>query len=556
MGLRSNGFQRRLRVVKGAFLLFALLLLWRSGTFLIPSVRQHWLQQAESTFFQRISLPAERGRIYDRHGNLLALNRPTIDIYQGGPLKALPPELQRLGLRPKPVGRLAVPLKFRASEDLIPVVDRWAPRLWYRPSWVRWYPAGPATSSLLGMVGLDDQGLDGVELQYNRLLQGEPGYLYLFKTSRGKSLFTLPETPRQDPHPGHDLFLTVDREISELCYLALQQGVDSTQARWGFALVVDPFTGDVLAMVTYPSPDPAQRITTATNRTIVAPYEPGSTFKVLVYSLAYTRHLITPETPVDTRPGWLQVGRFRIRDVHAHGGRVMTYADALIHSSNVAAAKLALQIPAEDLYAWARAFGVGQKTGIGLPGESPGRMQPLKRWKEVERATFAIGHGVMVTGLQMAMIYSAIANGGLLLKPRILWTDDPTPQVVRRVLRPGVADTLKHLLQRVVEEGTGRRAQIPGLAVAGKTGTAIKVDPKTHRYDRNRVIVSFIGFFPVDRPRYVINVVVDEPRTGKYGGDVAAPIFQRIARNLLALEASRAGVAYHQRLDHETIATP
>jgi len=229
----------------------------------------------------------------------------------------------------------------------------------------------------------------------------------------------------------------------------------------------------------------------------------------------------------------------------------MTYAEALIHSSNVAAAKLALQIPAEDLYRWARSFGVGQRTGIGLPGESPGRLQPLKRWKEVEQATFAIGHGVLVTGLQMALIYSAIANGGLLLKPRILKTDAP-PQV----LRPGIADTLKGLLQRVVEEGTGRHAWIPGVPVAGKTGTAIKVDPRTRRYNRNRVIVSFIGFFPVDHPRYVINVVVDEPRVGKYGGDVAAPIFRRIARHLLALEAQRSGVAYHQGLNHETVATP
>ncbi len=552
----SRAFQNRLRVVKGIFLAFALLLAWRSGQFLIPGVRLRWQQQAEKDFYRKQPLPAERGRIYDRYGKPLALNRPTLDIYQKDTLDTLPAALRALGLKPKPFKDKAIRLKARADYRLLPVVLK-TPGLYALSSWSRWYPAGPATSSLLGMVGDDQQGLDGVELKFDPLLRGKPGYEYFFYSSSGrKRLFLVTYGPSQHPERGQDLYLTVDRDLTELTYLALRHGVDSTRANWGFAVVMDPHTGDVLAMVTYPSPDPAQGVASATNRTINTPYEPGSVFKVLVYSLAFSRHLITPETKVDTRPGWMRVGRYRISDVHAHGGRVMTYAEALIHSSNVAAAKLALQIPAEDLYRWARAFGIGQKTGIGLPGESPGILRPPHRWGDAERADFAIGHGVSVTGLQMALVYSAIANGGLLLKPRIQYTGTSTPEVVRRVLRPGVADTLKHLLYRVVEEGTGRRARIPGLAVAGKTGTAIKVDPKTGRYNRNKVIVSFVGFFPVDHPRYVINVVVDEPRIGKYGGDVAAPIFKHIARGILALDALRSGVAYHQGLSHETVATP
>ncbi len=560
MAMDSSGFRRRLRVVKLLPLIATALILWRTGRFLIPSAREQWQRRAEQTFFQRVSLPAERGRIYDRYGKPLALNRPTLDLYQKVRTDTFPRELRLLGLRPKNSPLLdrdmAVPLRFRVSDSLEAVVKRYSRFLRVFPSWARLYPAGPATSSLLGMVGHENRGLDGVELLYDSLLQGTPGYVYLFHTVKKTRFFHLPEAPIREARPGQDLYLTVDRDLTELCYQALQHGVDSTQARWGFAVVMDPRTGEILAMVSYPSPDPARGIASTVNRSIVTPYEPGSVFKVIVYSLAYSRHLITPETRVDTRPGWIRVGRFRIGDVHAHGGRRMSYAEALIHSSNVAAAKLALQIPAEDLYRWARNFGVGQRTGIELPGESPGRIQPLKRWKEVEKATFAIGHGVMVTGLQMAVIYSAIANGGLLLRPHILYRPDQRPDVVRRVLRPGVADTLRQLLHRVVEEGTGRRARIPGIAVGGKTGTAIKVDPRTHRYDRSRVITSFIGFLPVQNPRYVINVVVDEPKIGKYGGDVAAPIFRRIAQGALALEALHGGVAYHQGLRNETIGTP
>ena len=560
MALRTDGFRRRLRLVKLIPLVAAALVLWRTGQFLVPGHREQWQQRAEQTFFQRISLPAERGIIYDRYGNPLALNWPTIDLLQKVETDTLPRVFRQMGLKPKrsPLlkKRMAVPLKFHLSDTLEPIVQKYTKLLRATPSWTRIYPAGPATSSLLGMLGNDNRGLDGVEYFFDRQLAGRDGYKYLFFTRSRKSVFQLPELPFREPQPGRDLHLTIDRDLSELCYLALRHGVDSTRANWGFAVVMDPKTGDVLAMVSYPSADPARGVASTRNRTIVDPYEPGSVFKVVVYSLAYSRHLITPETPVDTRPGWIRVGRYRIGDVHAHGGRVMSYAEALVHSSNVAAAKLALQIPAEDLYRWARALGVGQRTGVELPGESPGRIQPLKRWKDVEKATFAIGHGVMVTGLQMAVIYSAIANGGLLLRPHVLAEGHPRPDVVRRVFRPGVADTLRQILQRVVEEGTGRRARIPGVAVAGKTGTAIKVNPRTRRYDYNRVITSFIGFLPADDPRYVINVVVDEPRVGKYGGDVAAPIFRRIAQGALALEAWRAPVAYHQGPKNEAIRTP
>ena len=289
-------------------------------------------------------------------------------------------------------------------------------------------------------------------------------------------------------------------------------------------------------MVNYPSPNPNKnRIPVyPRNHAITDPYEPGSTFKVILYTLAYETGKIKPSDTVNTSPGWVKFGRYKIHDVHNLGK--VSYRDALVYSSNVAASKLSLKFSPAELYEMAQRYGIGSPTGISIPGEAAGKILPLSKWTDLYKANFSFGHGVMVTGIQMAAVYGAIANGGYLIQPRIIMGQDSLPRIVRRVTRRGVIDTLKSILVDVVERGTGRRARIPGIKIAGKTGTTEKVDPRTGKYSKKKSITSFIGFFPADNPEYLINVVINEPKKGRFGGDVCAPLFKKIALQLLNLE--------------------
>ncbi len=530
----------------------ALVLLW-------PSHRERWVQRAERQFFTKIELPGERGLIYDRNGDPLALNVPGLILYQTQDSVRLPEALRSTyGIQPvkhvppKGARLLAYGLPYTVKRLLQSQDSNVNDGLWIEFAWIRKYPCGPATSSLLGVVGRDGYGLGGVEYFFNDYLTGRPGYRQVFRSAGGVK-FTLPDLPRVNPQPGHPLYLTIDRTIQELAYEVLERRVREVEAQWGYMIVTNPQTGEILAMVNVPSPDPNQPGIPRypTNHAITDPYEPGSTFKVVLYTLAYERHIISPQDSVETSPGWVQFGRYRIHDVHNLGK--VTYREALVHSSNVAASLLSLQVDAKSLFEMAQRFGIGCPTGISLPGEFGGKVRPLSKWTDLYKANFSIGHGVLVTGIQMAMLYGAIANGGLLLQPRLILGGTHTPRVIRRVTRPGVLDTLTSILEGVVEEGTGRRAKIPGLRIAGKTGTTEKVDPTTGRYSKTKSITSFIGFFPVEAPQYLIVVVINEPKKGRFGGDVAAPAFREMALRLLHLDLVRQPGKTSEELRDETL---
>jgi len=403
----------------------------------------------------------------------------------------------------------------------------------------RYYPNDSLAAHVLGSVGLDEIGQSGVEQYYNEKIRGEAGKVYL-EVDRTKRAF---ESYEVQPRPGQTVVLTIDQTIQYRTEQALVAAVQRTHAKSGTAIVMDPQTGEILALANAPSFDPNQppkdSAENRVNGALQSPYEPGSTFKIVVYSAAIEKGLVKPEDKIDCQMGQITVAGRLIHDHHPFG--VLTIADALAQSSNVGAIKLGLLVGNESMYDYMKRLGFGSRTGIDLAGESPGILRPLSRWQPSSIGSLAMGQEISVTPLQMATAYSVLANGGMLVKPHVvreLRSPDGTvifqakPET-RRALKPETAAALRNMLEGVTLHGTARKAQLDGYTAAGKTGTAQKVDPKTHTYSATKFIGSFVGFAPVKNPAVVIVVVIDEPQGSYHGGDVAAPVFREIAEQIL-----------------------
>jgi len=398
----------------------------------------------------------------------------------------------------------------------------------------RYYPNDALAAHVLGFVGTDEIGLSGVEQYYNEKIRGEAGKLYLERDgSRERRVFDSYEV---QPHPGQTVVLTIDQTIQYRTEQALFAAVQNAHAKSGTAIVMDPHTGEILALANAPAFDPNQPPKDATdarvNGALQTIYEPGSTFKIVAYSAAIDKGLVTPEDKIDCQMGSITVAGRLIHDGHSYG--VLTVADALAKSSNVGAIKLGLMVGNESMYDFAKRLGFGSRTGIDLPGESAGILRPLNRWQPSSIGSIAIGQEVGVTPLQMATAYSVIANGGSWVKPHVVRTilfqakTDSRP-----ALKAETVEKLRGMMEGVTLHGTARKAQVEGYTAAGKTGTAQKIDPKTHTYSATKYIGSFVGFAPVINPSVVIIVVIDEPQGAYHGGDVAAPVFREIAEQIL-----------------------
>jgi len=403
----------------------------------------------------------------------------------------------------------------------------------------RYYPNDSLAAHVLGSVGLDEIGQSGVEQYYNEKIRGEAGKVYL-EVDRTKRAF---ESYEVQPRPGQTVVLTIDQTIQYRTEQALVAAVQRAHAKSGTAIVMDPQTGEILALANAPSFDPNQppkdSAENRVNGALQSPYEPGSTFKIVAYSAAIEKGLVKPEDKIDCQMGQITVAGRLIHDHHPFG--VLTIADALALSSNVGAIKLGLLVGNESMYDYMKRLGFGSRTGIDLAGESPGILRPLSRWQPSSIGSLAMGQEISVTPLQMATAYSVLANGGMLVKPHVvreLRSPDGTvifqakPET-RRALKPETAAALRNMLEGVTLHGTARKAQLDGYTAAGKTGTAQKVDPKTHTYSATKFIGSFVGFAPVKNPAVVIVVVIDEPQGSYHGGDVAAPVFREIAEQIL-----------------------
>lgn len=403
----------------------------------------------------------------------------------------------------------------------------------------RYYPNGALAAHVLGFVGLDDKGLGGVEGFYNASLKGEGGEVTVARDAR-RDAFASSEVEARE---GESIVLTIDRNIQHVTERTLSEAVARERAKSGTAVVLDPRTGEILALANSPSFDPngATRIPdeARVNQALQYIYEPGSTFKVVAYSAAIEEKLVRPDDTIDCQMGSITIFGRTVRDTHAYG--TLTITEALAKSSNVAAIKLGMRVGNERMYDYIRRFGFGEKTGVELNGETRGILRHPSKWQKTSIGSVAIGQEVGTTPVQVASAFGAIANDGLRIAPHLVReVRDARGRAVRRtepkttqVVSPETARTVRAMLESVTVKGTAKAARLEGYTAAGKTGTAQKIDPRTRAYSKTKYVASFVGFAPADRPAVVIIVVLDEPAGSYYGGTVAAPVFREIAEQVL-----------------------
>lgn len=417
----------------------------------------------------------------------------------------------------------------------------------------RRYPQGPLAASVLGYVGLDNQGLAGLEHHWDAMVKGRPSQVTFLRDAAQRS-YAAADTPGRlrtrtrlgEEVEGASLSLTLDVSIQHLAERELAKALEERSARGGSVVVMDPSTGALLALASgpgfdpnrYGASDPEQRKC----RAVADLYEPGSTFKVLTVAAALDAGAVGPDDIIDCGGGSLTVGNVVI---HEHGKNrwgTLPLVDVLAHSSNIGAAHLGMAVGKNGFFRSIRSYGFGQKSGIDLDGETSGMMRDVSGWSNLTLPTMSFGQEIGVTVLQMARAYSAVANGGILPQPHVVAavrTPDgrqevPGPRTGTRVMSAETSATLRRLMTKVVDGGTGKLASVPGFTVAGKTGTAQKAAPGGG-YSRDRYVASFIGFVPAEAPRVVIAVVIDEPKGKIYGGDVAAPVFAAVAGETLRI---------------------
>ncbi|MBI4459065.1 MAG: PASTA domain-containing protein [Acidobacteria bacterium] len=433
------------------------------------------------------------------------------------------------------------------------------PGIYFQKESKRFYPKRELAAHVLGHVGLDDQGLAGIELKFDERLRGRPGKLLIERDARQRG-FRRAGLP---PEAGENIVLTLDENIQHIAEQELSAIVQKSRAIAGTVIVQDPHSGEILALVNQPSFNPnryaSHRADALRNWAISSAYEPGSTFKIITLAAALEEHLADPGEFIDCQMGSIILAGHRIRDHKPFG--VLSVEQIFQNSSDVGTIKLALRVGNEGMYRYLRLFGFGAPTGIELPGEAIGLAKPPERWSKISIGAIAMGQEVGVTALQMVTAASAVANGGWLVRPRMVL--DPSRDPVRaarvskrtsalpaaplsarwgshegadrqRILSPETALVLQQMMAQVVTIGTGKLARPEGYTAAGKTGTAQKIDPATRRYSATDHVASFVGFAPVESPQFTILVVLDSPRGYYHGGDIAAPVFKRIAEQILA----------------------
>ena len=504
-----------------------------------------------------IETTPQRGNLLDRHGRELARSIQTVSLFVD-PYQLKPEDLQctasalagALGENEK---ELTQELQAAQTEDkrfvwiarrldvekANPIIALKLPGLASVLEPKRYYPNASLASHILGFVGLDGQGLAGVEQSYNEKISGEPGRLFLERDATGKPYESYEIAAKQ----GQTVVLTIDQAIQYQTERALQNAVQNSHAKSGAAIVLDPRTGEILALANAPSFDPnnvsASPAQHRSNWALQNIYEPGSTFKIVAFSAALEKGLGKPEDKIDCQMGAITVAGRVIHDHHPFG--TLTLTQALEKSSNVAAIKLGLRVGNESMYDYMSRFGFGSKTGIELPGETSGILRKVERWQPSSIGSIAMGQEVGVTPVQMVAAFGTLANDGLRIAPHLIreirnsagavvYTAQPEQH---RVVSPATAVALRGMLEGVTLNGTAKKAQLDGYSAAGKTGTAQKIDPKTRAYSSTKFVGSFVGFAPVSNPQVVIIVVIDEPAGAYHGGDVAAPVFREIAEQIL-----------------------
>ncbi len=510
---------------------------------------------AERQRSKTITLHPKRGPILDRHGEALAVSSHAESVFALPARIDSPGDLSRrlaplLPERPEEIlKRLQADRAFVWVKRKLPPPAAQAvkalgePGLGFVQESLRLYPNRELAAHVLGFEGLDGRGLEGIERAWDGHLAGEPGLAVVVRDALGREVTGTPAVLKPST-PGQGVALTLDATIQYLAEKEVETAWRRTRSKSAMAIVLDPRTGEVLALAIRPTFNP-NNFATATsnewrNRAVTDPFEPGSTFKVILAAAALEERVVRPGDRFYGEQGTITVASTVIHDWKRYGW--LTFSEVLQNSSNVGAVKVGLALGRERYYRYITGFGFGSLTGVGLPGESRGQVRAPERWSGLSLATLSIGQEVSVTALQMVAAFGAVANGGRLMQPQVVRAVLDSggreargfePRAIRQVISPETARTLTQIMTRVVTDGTGHNAAIPGYDVAGKTGTAQKVDQATKRYSRAPGILSFVGFAPADDPRIVMLVLLDEPRNEKWGSEAAAPIFAALGREVV-----------------------
>jgi cell division protein FtsI (penicillin-binding protein 3) len=533
----------RSRVV--LFMLFA--------SFAALAVRAVWLQGMSNEFLQKqgksryertIELPATRGKIMDRNGQVLASSLPVKAVWAipEDVLKSPPEKLAELArlldmsgaeLRKKlDSDRTFVYLKRQVEMDVIAKIEKLGiAGLDTRKEYKRFYPQGEVMTHVVGFTNVEDAGQESMELAQQKTLQGTTGSRRVIKDRLGRIVEDVGMS--KPPHDGKDLTLSVDSKLQYIAFSSIKEAVQKFNAKAGAAVVLDVKTGEVLALANYPTYNPNdRRVLTGDqlrNRVITDTFEPGSTLKPFTVALALDTKRVTPETMYETAPGHMIISGKRVRDMHVYGQ--LSVAQIIQKSSNIGMAKIALPIPPQEMWEIFTKSGFGQQPKFGFPGAVAGRVRPHKSWKPIEQANMAFGHGISVSLLQLARSYMIFARDGDIIP--LSFQKVTEPPVGQQVISPQTARQIRTMLESVVgPEGAASKAQVPGYRVGGKTGTAQKLI--NGRYSNNRNVGSFVGIAPMSNPRFIIAVMLDDV-SGVYrtGGWVAAPTFAALAANAL-----------------------
>jgi len=551
----------RLRT-KLVFVLIFLLLAAVAARLFQLQIIQHgfWLAQAARVQERELTEPCPRGRVYDRNGLLLAADLLTRSIAVDPQHLENPEALKSILERDLGLSDAVLDEKFSREGYFVWIrrkvalataerIEREAAEAGVRgliliDEWQRAYPQGELAANILGFAGLDDQGLEGLELGFEEILQGEPKESRLIRSGDGAVVAQRVITPG---HPGADLVLTVDGRIQRIAEEKITEGAKRFKAKNGFIIVMDPNTGEILALAQTRRYDPnyfgrstpEERL----NYALSWPFEPGSVLKIFTALAALEAGVVSPDERLSGNEP-VVVGGHRFHNAQNHSYGWVTLKEIIRWSINVGMIRVALRLGEERLYDFLRKMGFGQETGLGLPGEVPGTLRPVAEWSKLEIGAISIGQAISVTGLQLISAGAAIANGGRLLEPRIIReikgsdgrVEQPKPRVIRRVASSRNIELLKGMMEEVVERGTGQAARIKGFKIAAKSGTAQKAEPG-QGYVEGRYVSSFMGFFPADAPRFIILVVLDEVGTEPYwGGHTAGEVFKELAERLIDLE--------------------